>query len=394
MNRYRLATVLACIALAALDARGQAPGNAPAGLVTIDVQTATPATVRALSSEFASLDVPIAGVAADETVVFVGEPLSAKVIALSRFNAQIIGELPPPAAGFAVPFIMHSIGSGRVAVLDAGGLPAPNPFVPVNPVIYEYRYEYSPAAGFTASLARTISFASVVVGFPEDFVRLDDGRYLLSDSVLGSVWVANVDGSITPGIVPKSFNPQDLIPALALCLTMPEVTVNGLPFLFTGSTLPGISPMAVRDGTVYYYSPCARGIYTFPLAILSDRRAPYQRAGDIRLLAPTPADLPVEELLDFGFNPYNEKDRYLYAAEPVQLKVIRIDPENGQRQILADDASLLDFPSSLAFLPSAGPLTELLVVSNQQERSPLTNDAATQTAFKLPFLVARIVARP
>ena len=152
--------------------------------------------------------------------------------------------------------------------------------------------------------------------------------------------------------------------------------------------------MAVRDGTVYYYSPCARGIYTFPLAILSDRRAPYQRAGDIRLLAPTPADLPVEELLDFGFNPYNEKDRYLYAAEPVQLKVIRIDPENGQRQILADDASLLDFPSSLAFLPSAGPLTELLVVSNQQERSPLTNDAATQTAFKLPFLVARIVARP
>jgi len=27
---------------------------------------------------------------------------------------------------------------------------------------------------------------------------------------------------------------------------MPEITVNGYPFLFTGSTLPGVSPLAVR----------------------------------------------------------------------------------------------------------------------------------------------------
>jgi hypothetical protein len=47
---------------------------------------------------------------------------------------------------------------------------------------------------------------------------------------------------------------------------MPEITVNGYPFLFTGSTLPGVSPLAMRDGIVYYYSPAARGIYAFPLA--------------------------------------------------------------------------------------------------------------------------------
>ncbi len=351
-------------------------------------------TVRALALDFANIRVPIAGVAADEDIVFVGEPLNGQVIALSRFTGKPIGQLPPPPSGFALPFIMHAIGNGRVAILDAGGLPAPNPFVPANPLIYEYTYSYSHATGFSANLDRAINFASVIIGFPEDFVRLPDGRYLVSDAVLGSVWIAEQDGSIVPGIVPKSFAPQDLIPELALCLTMPQITVNGYPFLFTGSTLPGISPMAVRAGTVYFYSPCARGVYAFPLSILSDTRTPDQRASDIRLIAATPANIEVEELLDFGFNPYNPADQYLYAANPLQLQVIRIDPAKGTRQIVAQGPKLLDFPSSMAFLPGAGPLTELLVASNQQERSPLTNDAVTQTTFALPFVISRILVAP
>jgi hypothetical protein len=99
---------------------------------------------------------------------------------------------------------------------------------------------------------------------------------------------------------------------------LPEVTVNGYPFLFTGSTLPGVSPLAVRHGTVYYYSPCARGIYSFPLEVLSNSQAPCERAS-ISLVAPTPADIEVEELLDFSFNPDDEADPFLYAAQPMQL---------------------------------------------------------------------------
>jgi hypothetical protein len=151
---------------------------------------------------------------------------------------------------------------------------------------------------------------------------------------------------------------------------------------------------AVRDGTVYYYSPCARGIYAFPLAILSDGRLPYQRAADIHLVAPTPRDVAVEELLDFSFNPFNPFDRYLYAADPLKLRVIRIGLTNGSRQIVADAPQLFDFPSSLGFLPPIGPVQEMLVVSNQQERSPLTNDAVSQTTFKLPFIVARVFITP
>jgi hypothetical protein len=346
-----------------------------------------------LGSAFAKIDAPIAGVAADEAFVFVGEPLNASVIVLSRRTGEQVAELPPPPTGFAVPIIMHIVGPNRVAILDAGGLPQLSPFVPASPSIYEYTYGFSPA-GFKATLTRTISFANVLIGFPEDFVRLKDGRYLLSDSILGSIWIAQRDGAITPGIVPRSFEPADLIPELAFCPTMPEVTVNGYPFLFTGSTLPGVSPLAVRHGTVYYYSPCARGIYSFPLAVLSDRQAPSERASAISLVAPTPADIEVEELLDFSFNLYDETDPYLYAAQPLQLQVLRINVRNGAREVLASGPELFDFPSSLSFVPTLTRRTELLVVSNQQERSQLTNDAVSQTTFNIPFVVAKVVVKP
>jgi hypothetical protein len=218
------------------------------------------AAQRTISFDYANLDVPIAGVAGGHDVVFVGKPLNGSVIALSRLTGRRIGALPPPPNGFVLLFIIHSLGDGWVAILDAGGLPRPQPFVPASPSIYEYTYSFSPDRGFSARLVRTVSFAGVLIGFSEDFVHLDDGRYLVSDAVLGSIWVVQPDGSITPGIVPKSFDPHDFIPTRALCPTMPESTVNGYPFLFTGSTLPGVSPLAVRDGTVYYYSPCARDL--------------------------------------------------------------------------------------------------------------------------------------
>ncbi|MGD0297974.1 MAG: hypothetical protein ABSE86_12725 [Bryobacteraceae bacterium] len=357
-------------------------------------QNAKQANGHFLSFDFANVEVPIAGVGGDLDIVFVGEPLNSQVIVLSRLTGQQIGVLPPPPGGFAIPFIIHSLGEGVVAVLDAGGLPQPSPFVPSNPTIYEYTYTFNPFNGFSANLSRTMSFASVLVGFPEDFVRLDDGRFLLSDSVLGSIWIVGPDNSIVPGIVPKTFDPSDSIPTLALCPTMPEITVNGYPFLFSGSTLPGVSPLAVRDGTVYYYSPCARGIYGFPVAVLSDNQQPYERAASIHLIAPTPADVEVEELLDFSFNPFNPLDRYLYAADPLQLSVIRIDLTNGARQVVASGATLFDFPSSLGFLPTIGPVSQLVVVSNQQERSPLTNDAVSGTTFNLPFIVATVLVTP
>jgi hypothetical protein len=166
---------------------------------TIDEGLPPGISKHSISFDYANLEAVIAGVAGGDEVVFVGEPLNGSVIALSRFTGKQIGELPAPPNGFVLPFIIHSLGKGKVAVLDAGGLPQPIPFVPASPSIYEYTYNISPERAFAASLVRTISFASVLIGFSEDFVHLDDGRYLLSDAVLGSIWAAKPDGTISRG---------------------------------------------------------------------------------------------------------------------------------------------------------------------------------------------------
>ena len=374
------------------DSAGQAGSVKQAALA--DTSAAVVVSSRSVSRDFLDVSFLPAGIAAGEKVFFIGDPLEGRVLAFSRITGRQIGELPQPPGGFILPFIMHANGEGKVQVLDAGGLPQPKPLVLAHPLISEYSYSFSVATGFSATLTRFVDSTGTSVGFPEDFVQLDDGRILLTDAVLGSLWVIKPDGTYTPGIVPKTFDPADGIPSMALCPTMPEVTVNGYPFLFSGSTNPGIEAVAVRNGTVYFSSACARGVYAFPLAILNDNRQPYERAADIRLVSPTPSDIQVEELLDFQFNPFDRTDTNLYAAHGMQLEITRIDTRNGQRQVVAHDARLFDFPSSLAFVPPVAGLdgpTTLAVVSNQQERTPITNDAVTVDSFNLPFVVTKVL---
>lgn len=330
-----------------------------------------------------------AGVAGDERLVFVGMPLEGRVVALSRVSGRQIGELPLPETGFVLPFMLHIVGPGRLGVLDAGGLPSPSPFVPANPTIYEYAYSFDGRDGFSAQLTRTVSFASATIGFAEDFVVLDDGRYLLSDAVLGALWLAESDGRIVPAIEPRDDSPEQAIPELAMCPAMPTIEVGGLPFLFSGSTLPGVSPLALRDGTLYFYSPCAEGLFAVPLASLLDARTPHERAADIELVSAKPSDVPVEQLLGLTFNPYDASDPFLYAADSLQLRIVRIDPATGQREVLDDDEQLFNFPSSLSFVPSIPGFSTLLVVSNQQHRTPLTNDAITEDATLAPYIVTK-----
>jgi len=335
------------------------------------------------------------GVAAGKEVVFIGDPLEGRVHAYSRSTGQEIGELPQPPGGFALPFIMHAAGEGKVQVLGAGGLPQPVPFVPAHPFIYDYTYSVT-SGGLTATMARLVDSEGTTIGFPEDFVRLDDGRMLLTDAILGAIWVIERDGTYRPGIVPKSNAAADQIPSMKLCPTMPLVEVNGVPFLFSGSTIPGVTGITVRGSKVYFSSACGRGVYSFPLAILDDARPPYKRASDIRLVSSTPASVQVEELLELQFNPFDTNDPYMYAARGMQLEIMRIHSGNGRRETVAHDAHLLDFPSSLAFLPpktGCSDKTSMVVVSNQQERTPLTNDAVTEDTFNVPFLVEKVTVQ-
>ena len=146
-----------------------------------------------------------------------------------------------------------------------------------------------------------------------------------------------------------------------------------------------------------FASACAGAIYKVPLASLSDSRQPWQRAADIQVLSPKPPGEPVEEILGMVFNPSNPTENYMYAADAMRLRLIRINTITGKREVLADDHELFNFPSSLAFMPPLAHeeiFPQLVVVSNQQHLTPITNDAAPQDNFEFPFIATRVVLKP
>ena len=345
---------------------------------------------RSVSYEYAHPEAIIpAGVAGGEKVVFYGAVLEGHVQAITRIGGVPVGELPLPPGGFRLPLIMHSIGPTRLAVLDCGGFPDPG-ITDANPTLYEYDYAYEGGV-FSAAISRTVPFTGKKIGFAESFVHLGNGQYLVPDSVYGSVWRVASNGTVHPGILPRTFAPADAIPSMVFCPTMPQITVGGLPFLFTGATIPGINNIAVRGGTVYFHSACAGGLYKFPFATLFDSRQPWKRAADIRLIASKSPNVPVEELLEMQFNQHDPSDDRMYAADALQLRIIRIDPSNGRREIVADDPVLFNFPASLEFLPPIlGELSPLLVLSNQQHRTTILNSAIPEDMLQPPFIISKV----
>jgi len=397
MSGVRSQVAVACAVVASLSFGCSGVADSSETLGTTQEEAKVELSPTALSFKYLELDPPFpGGVAAGEKVIFVGDPLVGRVVEYSRQTGKQLGELPQPPVPFVLPFMMKHIAPNKVAIMDAGGFPTPLPLVPANPTIYEYTYTTN-GRSVNATLTRSIPFSTALIGFAEDIVLLNDGRYLLVDAVLGGIWIANTDGTIVPGIVPKTLDPADAIPQLYFCPTMPTVQVGGVPFLFSDATIPGVSTIAERDGVVYFASACAGNVYKVPLASLTDSREPWQRASDIQVLSPKPPGVEVEELLSMAFDPWNPNEHFVYAADAMQLRLIRINTQTGQRQVLADDHELFNFPSSLSFMPPIGPkeiFPQLVVVSNQQQLTPITNDLAPGDNFEFPFIATRVVLKP
>ena len=92
MSRKWLSSILAVSLLASLSNHGWA-----------QTTHQTPLAGRAhsiVSFDYANFNHVIAGVAGGDGVVFVGEPLNASVVVLSRLTGRRIGQLaPPPSSG-------------------------------------------------------------------------------------------------------------------------------------------------------------------------------------------------------------------------------------------------------------------------------------------------------
>lgn len=239
---------------------------------------------------------------------------------------------------------------------------------------------------------RTVSFEGIPVGYAEDMVVAPDGRVIVSDSVLGSLWLVDTDGTIAPGIIPQSFDPQDAIPQLSGCGFPQGVVVDGIPFTPPGGFAPGVGELAVGHGKLFFGGSCLGGLYSIPLASLSDTRAPWERADDIELVSAKPAGKLQETLKAFGFDRTNPSSPWLYVADPFTLSLLRINIHTGQRQLVATDSYLFNFTVAGAFLPPKHPgkRASLYLASDQEHRFAALNVELGGVNIFQPFVLTRV----
>lgn len=346
---------------------------------------------RAIAYDWTTRDAMPHGVAGDERFVFLTEPLTGRVVALSRYTGRELGELPAPPGGFVLPFALRSTGVGTLAVLDPGGFPDPTA-PPPTASIHEYEYRWDRRARrFEANHVRSLPMTGAITLFVEDFEVLPDGSYVVSESILGALWIVEPDGTVRPGVVPAGFAPSDAIPGLAPCGFPAGVSVDGIPFEPAGMFAPGVGFLAADDTYLYFGNTCAGGLRRLPIAALSDGRAPHLRGADIELLSPPPPGSVTDVLKGLVVDRYGEPDT-LYAMDAIALEVLRIDLVTGARErLIGPDAVLFDFPVCATQLPPVFGLSPLVVVSDQEHRWTGINAALTEDQFRLPFVVAKVI---
>ena len=301
---------------------------------------------RSVAFEYADRPNLTFGVDGDTRLVFVTEPLARRIAVLDRFLGQQVAEVPAPPGGFLLPFSVRVPGPGRLVVLDPGG--SPNSTVPAIARVYDYNYEWNPLTRtFTAWLTRTVSLAGLPVVFAEEVEITESGLYIVAESVIGALWVIRPDGSVAPGVVPS---PGSSIPTLGPC-TLPPVTVDGIQFVTAGNFAPGVLSLAARDGQLFFGTTCNGGLHRIPLRSLVDpSRTPEQRAQDIVAVSPRPPGT-VETFEGLAVNRFAAHDDGVYAADSFNLRILRIDPRTGAREVIASDALPFNFPVRLQFLP-------------------------------------------
>jgi hypothetical protein len=305
-----------------------------------------------------------------------------RVVVLDRFSGRELATLPAPAGGFKFPFTLRVPSPGHLVVLDNAGFPPQGA-----PKVYDYAYR-TDRRGFRAAVTRTVDFSGLPLAFAEDVEVLPDGQYVVSESVIGGLWLIGRDGAVRPGLVPSGPAP---LQKLGGCLfPAGSFSVGGIAFAPIGGFAPGVGSLALRGDDLYLSSTCEGGVMKLPVALLEDGSRPAEdRVGAIQTVVPRAFSL--ESLKGIQFDRFDPRDPWLYGGDPFRLQLIRVDVRTGRREVLSRDERLFDFTVSTAFLPPLLPWlpSPLVTASDQEYRSTLLNAALTADAFRAPFVVAR-----
>lgn len=314
--------------------------------------------------------------------MFTTHPLHHRVSVYAR-DGTYLGHL---RGGWELPFALRITSPGTLVLLDSGGFPGPDKALA--PSLHWLRYPLSwgsdGGVGLGFETERVISFSGLPFGFAEDFEVLRTGDCVVTDSVLGSIWVVTRGGDIIPALVPtlQGVNP----PPLLASGHFPGVLIQGVPFRTHGDFAPGVGSVGANDTHLYFGTTASGGIHRIALEVLLDSSLSYQTKVDaLETVSPGPQGRP-EVIKGLTFNRFDTSDPYLYAVDSFNATLFRVDVETGNREVLAKDEVNLDFPCAAQFLPPVGKENTLVVTSDQEYRLPELNPAIEKNLCDdLPF---------
>ena len=300
-------------------------------------------------STFAERDALIHGIAGDERYVFVTEPGDRG--RTRRRRASSCSTATPAAGGRGAARPARRLQAAVHAARPAHRAPR-RPRQRRLPAAVARRSSTttttgpSTASSGPSSRARRTSPA-MPLGFAEDVEVLPNGEYVVSESVVGGLWLIGRDGKIRRGLVPDDGAPAAAEPrpvpvpqrrhrhGRRTCRSRPGRELRSRRRLARGPRQRAVPQLDLRGR---HPAPRDQDAARHPQA---GRRARRRRS-----IVVTPRKNDLESLKGITFNRWDAKDPYIYAGDPFRLHADPRRLAHGQaRGASPSDARRFNFTS-------------------------------------------------
>jgi hypothetical protein len=359
------------------------------------------------STEYAEA-FPVHGIGGDERLIFALQPTDVPghdrgVWVSHRDSGAHLGAVTPPPGGWGAALAIKIVdyrnigGSGSegsfllldgFAPKDAGTRPG---------IVYAYDYRYTAHEGLSTTLTG-VHPLPMFTGFdgqgmptgpiyPISLVQVPDGRVVVIDFILGSIWVS---GGTLDDWTLAMIDPRFEVGALASPIVGVGRAPGGgtRPYTFATVALPPFFPFPILPGIhgVAYCNPTDEiavlrtatpgGIYGIPAGVLlDDSVSPAAKSASVReIAAPQPGVTDLSVGLDY--DRFHPQTPWLYwqrsvanAAEGYNT-VYRVNILDGAIEKLTESVKYYDWTNEISVLPShMGPFFTVLTNANMQEEN-------------------------